>query len=231
MVSGTAAASLRDRVHGRERRPGARRRYSSAPERSHRGALAAADGPRRVQVVDRVHRTARAASSRRRSASAATKRRRGSPTTSPTPSSTESHDEPGTSSRQVERVLSERRLVEHEHARPRRQHGGDREPPLLAAGERERVRLGEAVEARARRAARRLATHDPRRRGLSARGPNSSSSRTVAATNWCSGSWNTVPMRVSRSRDRQRNGSPRRPRRRARLERAPASAGGAVRRA
>ena len=39
-----------------------------------------------------------------------------------------------------------------------------------------------------------------------ARGPTDNSSRTVAATNWCSGSWNTVPMRVSSCRDFQRIG-------------------------
>ncbi len=31
-------------------------------------------------------------------------------------------------------------------------------------------------------------------------GPTATSSRTLAVTNWCSGSWNTMPMRPSRSR-------------------------------
>ena len=42
---------------------------------------------------------------------------------------------------------------------------------------------------------------------LSARGPTASSARTEPVRNWCSGSWNTVPMRVSRSRERHRHGS------------------------
>ncbi|SKF62238.1 Uncharacterised protein [Mycobacteroides abscessus subsp. abscessus] len=53
----------------------------------------------------------------------------------------------------------------------------------------------------------------------SARGPAVSSSRTVEATNWCSGSWKTVPMRVVRSAECHVVGSagstlrPRQPRR------------------
>ena len=84
-----------------------------------------------------------------------------------------------TSSAQVRGVLPERRLVEHQHPRPRREHRRDGEPPLLAARERVRVRLGERGRAAAARAARRRA---PRSRGgarPSARGPTSSSARTV----------------------------------------------------
>ena len=43
-------------------------------------------------------------------------------------------------------VLPERGLVEHEHARSGRDRGRHREAPLLAARERERVRLREPVE-------------------------------------------------------------------------------------
>ena len=39
----------------------------------------------------------------------------------------------------------------------------------------------------------------------SARGPTSSSARTVVVSSWCSGSWKTVPMRVSSARDGQRS--------------------------
>ncbi len=39
-----------------------------------------------------------------------------------------------------------------------------------------------------------------------ARGPTASSSRTVLARSWCSGSWNTIPIRVRSSRDAHRIG-------------------------
>ena len=47
------------------------------------------------------------------------------------------------------RILPERRLVEHEYARSGREHRRDAQPPLLATGERERVRRGKCVEAQA----------------------------------------------------------------------------------
>ena len=53
------------------------------------------------------------------------------------------------------RVLPERRLVEHEHPRSRGDRGRHGEAALLAARERERVRLREAVEPQHARAARR----------------------------------------------------------------------------
>ena len=101
-----------------------------------------------------------------------------------------------------------------------RERRGDRQPALLAARERVRVRARRAVRGAAARAARRRAPRSRRRPSPSARGPTSSSSRTVLASSWCSGSWNTVPMRVSSCRDDQRIGDARR--------RPPASAGAAT---
>ena len=101
-------------------------------------------------------------------------------------------------------VLAERRLVEDEQRRRGGQRGGHRETSLLTAGQRERVRLGEAVRGGAARGARRrdvrrLAPSRPARRG-----PSSSSSRTDPVRNWCSGSWNTVPTWRTSSRAGQR---------------------------
>ncbi len=46
-------------------------------------------------------------------------------------------------------VLPERRLIEHHHARSRREHGGDGQPPLLPAGQRVGVGFGERTEPQA----------------------------------------------------------------------------------
>ena len=51
------------------------------------------------------------------------------------------------------------------------------------------------------------------------RGPTASSSATVVATTWCSGSWKTVPIRVTSSRGRHRWGA---------VPRAPAASAGAA---
>ena len=97
-------------------------------------------------------------------------------------------------------VLAEGRLVEDEDRWRGGQRGRDRQASLLAAGERERVRLGQVGEVEPLE---QLLRPLPRRGGVASpacSGPSASSSATDPARNWCSGSWNTVPMERTRRR-------------------------------
>ena len=96
-------------------------------------------------------------------------------------------------------ILAECRLVEHEERRRRRQRGGDRQAPLLAAGEGERIAAARCVRrSRSRSSSARRPATSPL--SLARFGPSRSSSRTEPVRNWCSGSWKTVPIRPTRSR-------------------------------
>ena len=63
----------------------------------------------------------------------------------------------------AERIEVGGRLVEHQDARLQRQRGGDRQPLLLAAGERARVAVREPGEAHRRQRLRDAAAHLVRR--------------------------------------------------------------------
>ncbi len=76
-------------------------------------------------------------------------------------------------------------------------HGADREPPLLTAGQREGLRRRGAG---ARERVEQLVHAGVHVGQPRARGPTASSSRTLRATNWCSGPWNTVPIRAASCR-------------------------------
>ena len=92
-------------------------------------------------------------------------------------------------------VLAEGRLVEGEHGRPCDECGADREPPLLASREEERVRLRLGTRARSARACARCASRTSTSGRCRSRRPCASSSYTVCAMNWCSGFWKTKPTR------------------------------------
>ena len=71
------------------------------------------------------------------------------------------------------------------------QGGRHRQAPLLAARQRERVRGCQVRRVAGAPGARRPVDPAARRSGRCRRGPSSSSSRTIRARNWCSGSWKT----------------------------------------
>ena len=104
-------------------------------------------------------------------------------------------------------ILPEGRLVEHHDLRAGREHRRDRRAGASRRPTACRVRAGERAEPQALE---QLidARRDLGRRRPSARGPTSSSARTVVVSSWCSGSWKTVPMRVRSARDGHAIGSP-----------------------
>ena len=91
------------------------------------------------------------------------------------------------------------RLVEDEDRRPHRHDAGDRDPLLLAAGQGERLAVGEVADREPRRAMASI------RASISSRGtprfssPKASSSRTVSfdADSWLAGVEKTIPTRPS----------------------------------